>query len=145
MPTKGEKTLFFTANAKKEHFNYLQNPIMSTVNCHENRRVSLETNTSRSDESIRTGFSYEDSIGDQSQTTFSFEGTSPEQFTIIEKKADLIMNNKALTSYEINRSFLQNMVTVGEGAFGIVAKATLLKEKNSTEKQTVAVKMLKGF
>lgn len=118
---------------------------MCTANCHENGRVSLETNTSRSDESIRTGFSYEDSTGDQSRATFSFEGTLPVQFTIIQKQADLIMNDKALISYEIDRCLLQNMVTIGEGAFGVVAKATLLKKWNSTERQTVAVKMLKGF
>lgn len=119
------------------------------MNCHENRRVSLESNTSRSDESTRTGFSYEDSIGGQSRTTSSFHGAMPVQFTIFRKhddtkKNDLIVNEKALKLYEIGRSLLQDMVPIGEGAFGVVAKATLLKERNSTERQTVAVKMLKG-
>ena len=73
----------------------------------------------------------------------------PVQFTIFRKhddtkKNDLVVNDKVLKLYEIGRSLLQDMVPIGEGAFGVVAKATLLKESNSTERQTVAVKMLKG-
>lgn len=52
--------------------------------------------------------------------------------------------NGAFRSYEIDPRLLQDMVLIGEGAFGIVAKATLLKERNSQERKTVAVKMLKG-
>ena len=118
-----------------------------------------------------TGFSYEDSSGeydpsnypspyiDASTDTFfrPFAGpTQPMQLPI--QTIPIITNINALQSndaplllprqnFEIDRSLITNLKRIGEGAFGLVAKANLL-EKNSAgcvEKRiTVAVKMLKG-
>ena len=118
-----------------------------------------------------TGFSYEDSSGeydpsnypspyiDASTATFfrPFAGpTQPIQLPI--QTIPIITNINALQSndaplllprqnFEIDRSLITNLKRIGEGAFGLVAKANLL-EKNSAgcvEKRiTVAVKMLKG-
>ncbi|XP_028412699.1 fibroblast growth factor receptor 1-like isoform X2 [Dendronephthya gigantea] len=64
------------------------------------------------------------------------------RFSRVQQRSDnLILRNGE--SYEIDPGLLQDMVLIGEGAFGIVAKATLLKEKNGRERKTVAVKMLK--
>ena len=63
----------------------------------------------------------------------------------VENTKNNFVFNGALRCHEIDRWLLQDMITIGEGAFGIVGKAKLLKEQNSTEKQIVAVKMLKGF
>ena len=120
--------------------------IIPSVNFHENRRMSTESY--ESDGSVRTGFSYEDSIG--GRITFTF----PRSVTFTHRQQSInggsvannvmIINNDALRKYEIQRCLLQDMVVIGEGAFGVVARANLLKERDSTEKQIVAVKMLKG-
>lgn len=119
---------------------------MSHRNAHENRRVSFESFDGLSSDSTRTGFSYEDSIG-----RVTFLGTMPPRvfFTSSQHEniqKECIVNSESLRSYEIDRGLLQDMVTIGEGAFGVVAKATLLQETNTSfEKKTVAVKMLKGL
>jgi hypothetical protein len=69
----------------------------------------------------------------------------PQPENIENTQNEFVGNYGLLSSYEIDRCLLHDMVTIGEGAFGVVARATLLKERNSTEKQTVAVKMLKGL
>jgi hypothetical protein len=122
---------------------------MSHDGAHENRRISIETDrSSRSDESTRTGFSYEDSAGSLglfTEPSVHFTHLPHENIDGIEQQQLIFSSDGVLPSYEIDCNLLQNMTTIGEGAFGVVAKATLLKQRNGTEKQIVAVKMLKGF
>ena len=47
-------------------------------------------------------------------------------------------------NYEIKRELIKNLQIVGQGAFGLVAKADLFTEMRGSNKRTVAVKMLKG-
>ena len=125
--------------------------------------------------SMWTGFSYEDSSGeydpsnypspyiDASTATFfrPFAGpTQPMQLPI--QTIPNITNINALQSndaplllprqnFEIDRSLITNLKRIGEGAFGLVAKANLLEENSAgcvtvavKKRITVAVKMLKG-
>ena len=47
-------------------------------------------------------------------------------------------------NYEIKRELIKSLQIVGQGAFGLVAKADLYTETRGSNKRTVAVKMLKG-
>ena len=125
---------------------FVQNQVIFHGGAHENRRISLETNrSSGSDESIGTGFSYEDSAGSQSIfPSVHFSHSSQHQNIENEQSQIILGNNEALRSYKIDCSLLQDMKTIGEGAFGVVAKATMLQQRKGREKQIVAVKMLKG-
>lgn len=77
----------------------------------------------------------------QSTTTVARNDLSLRATPKIKQDASCPLLPKRRT-YELERKLIHNMKIVGQGAFGLVARASLLHEN---ELSTVAVKMLKGL
>ena len=106
--------------------------------------------------SAMSGFSYSDSIED----SYHCSVPSPIDFQTSNTPPTLPVNQTSTTSnvqqdggcpfvpkrknYEIKRELIKSLQIVGQGAFGLVAKADLYTETRGSNKRTVAVKMLKG-
>jgi hypothetical protein len=110
--------------------------------------------------SSMSGFSYRDSLEshgaseEEIPTTITFGVEQSEALGVFHdypastvtpreikqgENCPLLPNRK---NYELKRELIRDMEIVGEGAFGLVAKAILFHTENSLS--TVAVKMLKG-
>ena len=109
--------------------------------------------------SSMSGFSYRDSLeshganDEEIPTTITFGVAQSESLGVFHdypstvtreikqgENCPLLPNRK---NYELKRELIRDMEIVGEGAFGVVAKAILFHTENSLS--TVAVKMLKGL
>ena len=110
--------------------------------------------------SSMSGFSYRDSLeshgasDEEIPTTITFGVEQSEALGVFHdypastvtreikqgENCPLLPNRK---NYELKRELIRDMEIVGEGAFGLVAKAILFHTENSLS--TVAVKMLKGL
>jgi hypothetical protein len=103
-----------------------------------------------------SGFSYRDSLGggsdDELPTTITFgiayseaPDVSHDFPPMLTQEVRQDANCPVLPrrrNYEIKRELIRDMETVGQGAFGLVAKAILFHRNGPS---TVAVKMLKGL